>query len=102
MSIALITGSAGLIGSEAATYFGKLGLDVVYLQAKRWRDPVSRPTVQAFAGSLDMHRARRSDRMIQDARVPEFVLARDPLLLTPFELGFEVEVCELLLRGRPA
>ena len=29
MSIALITGSAGLIGSEAATYFGKLGLDVV-------------------------------------------------------------------------
>lgn len=29
MSIALITGSAGLIGSEAAAYFGGLGLDVV-------------------------------------------------------------------------
>jgi CDP-paratose 2-epimerase len=29
MSVVLITGSAGLIGSEAALYFGKLGLDVV-------------------------------------------------------------------------
>ena len=29
MSIALITGSAGLIGSEAALYFGQAGMDVV-------------------------------------------------------------------------
>ena len=29
MSVAVITGSAGLIGSEAAAYFGGLGLDVV-------------------------------------------------------------------------
>ena len=29
MSIALITGSAGLIGSEATSFFAKLGLDVV-------------------------------------------------------------------------
>ena len=29
MSVALITGSAGLVGSEAALYFGALGMDVV-------------------------------------------------------------------------
>jgi CDP-paratose 2-epimerase len=29
MSVAIITGSAGLIGSEAATFFGDLGFDVV-------------------------------------------------------------------------
>jgi CDP-paratose 2-epimerase len=29
MSVVVITGSAGLIGSEAARYFGRLGLDVV-------------------------------------------------------------------------
>jgi CDP-paratose 2-epimerase len=29
MSVALITGSSGLIGSEAAVYFGRLGYDVV-------------------------------------------------------------------------
>ncbi len=37
----------------------RLGLDVVYIQAKRWDTTVGRPIVQAFAGSLDMHRARR-------------------------------------------
>jgi CDP-paratose 2-epimerase len=29
MSVAIITGSSGLIGSEAAIYFGELGLDIV-------------------------------------------------------------------------
>ena len=29
MSVALITGSSGLIGSEAAVFFGRLGYDVV-------------------------------------------------------------------------
>lgn len=29
MTVAIVTGSAGLIGSEAALYFGELGLDVV-------------------------------------------------------------------------
>jgi len=37
----------------------KLGLDVVYVQAKRWKDSVGRPVVQAFAGSLDGVRARK-------------------------------------------
>ena len=29
MTVALITGSTGLIGSESVTYFGELGMDVV-------------------------------------------------------------------------
>src|SRR5207245_10881645 len=37
----------------------KLGLDVVYLQAKRWEATVGRPVVQAFAGSLECQRARK-------------------------------------------
>lgn len=38
----------------------KLGLDSIYLQAKRYRDStVGRPDIQAFAGALDMHRARK-------------------------------------------
>jgi restriction system protein len=37
----------------------KLGLDVVYLQAKRWEATVGRPVVQAFAGSLEGQRARK-------------------------------------------
>jgi restriction system protein len=37
----------------------KLGLDSIYLQAKRWEATVGRPTVQAFAGSLEGFRARK-------------------------------------------
>jgi len=38
----------------------KLGLDMIYLQAKRYKDKtVGRPDIQAFAGALDMHRAKK-------------------------------------------
>jgi restriction system protein len=36
-----------------------LGLDVIYVQAKRWKDTVGRPEIQAFAGSLEGERARK-------------------------------------------
>lgn len=37
-----------------------LGLDIIYLQAKRYADKtVGRPEVQAFAGALDMQRAKK-------------------------------------------
>ncbi len=37
----------------------KLGLDTIYVQAKRWEGVVGRPVVQAFSGSLDGVRARK-------------------------------------------
>nr|WP_231613615.1 restriction endonuclease [Pseudoalteromonas sp. SCQQ13] len=37
----------------------KLGLEMIYLQAKRYTNKtVGRPDIQAFAGALDMHRAK--------------------------------------------
>ncbi|MEC1108542.1 restriction endonuclease [Bacillus velezensis] len=36
-----------------------LGLDMIYLQAKRWKDSVSRPEIQKFAGSLDGKKAKK-------------------------------------------
>lgn len=36
-----------------------LGLDMIYLQAKRWKNAVHRPELQKFAGSLDGQRARK-------------------------------------------
>ena len=39
---------------------GRLGLDVIHIQAKRWGDKtVGRPDVQSFAGSLDGVRAKK-------------------------------------------
>jgi restriction system protein len=52
-------GRSGDGGIDGIIKEDKLGLDVVYVQAKRWANPVGRPTVQAFAGSLEGHRARK-------------------------------------------
>ncbi|MBA6336667.1 restriction endonuclease [Colwellia sp. BRX8-7] len=38
----------------------KLGLEMIYLQAKRYSNKtVGRPDIQAFSGALDMHRAKK-------------------------------------------
>jgi restriction system protein len=36
-----------------------LGLDVIYLQAKRWDGTIGSPEVQKFAGALQGQRARK-------------------------------------------
>lgn len=52
-------GQSGDGGIDGIIKEDKLGLDVVYIQAKRWEATVGRPTVQAFAGSLEGQRARK-------------------------------------------
>jgi restriction system protein len=37
----------------------RLGLDTIYIQAKRWKDNVGRPEIQRFAGALQGQRARK-------------------------------------------
>lgn len=37
----------------------RLGLDTIYLQAKRWEGTVGRPEIQKFAGALQGERARK-------------------------------------------
>ena len=39
-------------GIDGIIYEDKLGLDKIYLQAKRWTSSVGRPTIQQFAGAL--------------------------------------------------
>jgi restriction system protein len=52
-------GQSGDAGIDGIIKEDKLGLDVVYIQAKRWEGVVGRPVVQAFAGSLEGQRARK-------------------------------------------
>lgn len=52
-------GGSGDGGIDGIIKEDKLGLDVVYIQAKRWDKTVGRPDVQAFAGSLEGQRARK-------------------------------------------
>lgn len=37
----------------------RLGLDIIYIQAKRWENTVGRPEIQKFAGALQGQRAKK-------------------------------------------
>jgi len=52
-------GRSGDGGIDGIIKEDKLGLDAVYIQAKRWEGVVGRPIVQGFAGSLEGARARK-------------------------------------------
>jgi len=52
-------GKSGDDGIDGIIKEDRLGLDAVYVQAKRWKATVGRPDVQSFAGSLEGHRARK-------------------------------------------
>lgn len=48
----LRTGASGDAGIDGVIREDRLGLDVVYIQAKRWEATVGRPVVQGFVGAL--------------------------------------------------
>jgi restriction system protein len=52
-------GQSGDGGIDGIIKEDQLGLDVIYIQAKRWDANVGRPEIQKFAGALQGHRARK-------------------------------------------
>jgi restriction system protein len=52
-------GQVGDGGIDGIIKEDKLGLDAIYLQAKRWEGTVTRPVVQGFAGALIGKKARK-------------------------------------------
>ena len=50
---------AGDGGIDGVINLDRLGLEKVYVQAKRWQGSVGRPEVQAFLGALAGRRARK-------------------------------------------
>jgi restriction system protein len=52
-------GGSGDGGIDGVINEDLLGLDSVYIQAKRWEAAVGRPEVQKFAGALQGHRSKK-------------------------------------------
>jgi len=52
-------GQSGDGGIDGIIKEDRLGLDVIYLQAKRWQGTVGRPEIQKFVGALQGQRARK-------------------------------------------
>lgn len=53
------TSKTGDEGIDGMIKEDRLGLDAIYLQAKRWEAPVGRPEIQKFVGALHGQRAKK-------------------------------------------
>lgn len=67
------TGRSGDEGIDGIIKEDKLGLDVIYIQAKRWENVVGRPEIQKFVGALAGQGAKKgvfitTSRYTNDAR----------------------------------
>ncbi|MCT7979593.1 restriction endonuclease [Laspinema olomoucense] len=54
-----VIGRSGDEGVDGLINEDRLGLDVIYIQAKRWQNPVGRPEIQKFTGALEGFRAKK-------------------------------------------
>ena len=52
-------GKSGDEGIDGIIKEDRLGLDIIYIQAKRWANTVGRPEIQKFAGALQGQRAKK-------------------------------------------
>ncbi|MGB8507680.1 MAG: restriction endonuclease [Pyrinomonadaceae bacterium] len=55
----LVVGRGGDEGIDGVIHEDRLGLETIYIQAKRWQGTVGRPEIQRFAGALQGQRARK-------------------------------------------
>ncbi len=80
-SSASLTTAGSDEGIDGVINEDQLGLDIVYLQAKRWENQVGRPEIQKFVGALHGKRARKgvfltTSTFSRDAH--EYVATIDP------------------------
>lgn len=95
-------GRTGDEGIDGIISEDRLGLDVIYVQAKRWDNVVGRPEIQKFVGALQGQRARKgifittskfTDEAVQYARgIENKVVLIDGDRLTELMIDFDIGV----------
>ena len=95
-------GKAGDEGIDGIISEDRLGLDVVYLQAKRWEGSVGRPEIQKFVGALHGKRAKKGvfittgsfspDAVAYVEHIDPKVVLMDGRRLAELMIAFEVGV----------
>lgn len=98
-------GQSGDGGIDGIIKEDKLGLDAVYVQAKRWEGTVGEPIVRNFAGSLDGRKARKgvlitTSRFSPEAerfaeRIEKRIVLLDGERLTQLMIDHGIGVAEL-------
>jgi restriction system protein len=98
-------GKTGDDGIDGIIKEDRLGLDTVYIQAKRWEGSVSRPEIQKFAGALQGYRARKGvfittssfSKSAQDyvTRIESKIVLIDGELLAQLMIDFDLGVSQI-------
>jgi restriction system protein len=94
-------GGPGDAGIDGIISLDRLGLEKVYVQAKKWQNVVGRPEVQAFYGALAGQRANKgvfittssfTSQAVEFARSVERVVLVDGARLTELMIDHEIGV----------
>jgi restriction system protein len=98
-------GRSGDGGIDGIIKEDRLGLDVVYIQAKRWQGTVGRPEIQAFTGSLEGARARKGvfittstftpNALDYVSRIEKKIVLIDGQQLAQFMVDYDIGVTEM-------
>lgn len=103
----LRVGRSGDGGIDGVISLDRLGLEKVYVQAKRWQSSVGRPEVQAFYGALAGQRANRgvfittstfSQQAVDFAGSVERIVLVDGSKLAELMIEYEVGVASRAVR----
>jgi restriction system protein len=94
-------------GIDGIISLDRLGLEKVYVQAKRWQNNVGRPEIQGFYGALAGQRARKgvfittagfSPQAVDFAKSVEGVILIDGARLTQLMIDFEVGITPRIVK----
>jgi len=95
-------GKSGDEGIDGIIKEDRLGLDIIYIQAKRWDNTVGRPEIQKFAGALQGQRAKKGifistsnfSREAHDyaSRIDTKIVLIDGEQLTQFMIDYNIGV----------
>lgn len=95
-------GRSGDEGIDGIIKEDRLGLDIIYIQAKKWENTVGRPEIQKFAGALQGQHARKGifistsnfSREAQDyaSRIDTTIVLIDGEQLTQFMIDHNIGV----------
>ncbi|MBN8482500.1 MAG: restriction endonuclease [Xanthomonadales bacterium] len=94
-------GGSGDAGIDGVISLDRLGLEKVYVQAKRWQGSVGRPEIQSFYGALAGQRANKgvfittstyTQQAVEFARSVERIVLIDGMRLAGFMMDCQVGV----------
>jgi restriction system protein len=98
-------GQSGDGGVDGIIDEDRLGLDTIYIQAKKWKDSIGRPEIQKFVGALAGKRAKRgifitTSVFTQDAikyasEIDTKVILIDGKKLADFMIDYNIGVTEI-------